>query len=151
MDKKIAILGTGANGSSVAADLIQAAEDVKTTIGKDAIADLLANGKLQRNGEGKKNSAFRYWAPRFIESEPPIVPTESIVEPTPPQDGEQPEFIESLIRDVVSTESINGRPKAGEDHEEGQFGGPEESSGIHSVGTPTLYTTETNKAGEVEV
>ena len=124
------------------ADIVEDAEGVKTTIGKAAIAELFHEGRLQRGGSGKKNDAYRYWRVEFIESEPPVVPTESIGGASPAEDAKQPELIESLIRDGVPTQSNNNPPNAGEDGRQGQSKDPGLPSGIHSVGTPSLYTTE---------
>ena len=60
-------------------DQLCEAAGVKLTTGKSAVAELEAEGSLKRVGKGKKNDAFRYWAPALIESEPPVVPTEPII------------------------------------------------------------------------
>jgi hypothetical protein len=132
-------------------DLISEAEGVKTTVGKEAIAELLQEGKLDRHGTGKRNHAFMYWAPELIESEPPVVATETVEGSNAQRPAEQPELIESPIRVGVATQSIELSPEPGGENSEGRSEDLGDPAAIHSVGTPTLYTTESIKEDIEEV
>jgi len=109
------------------ADLFKDA-DVKRTTGREAILELLRQGGLRVAGAGKKGDAKRYWAPESDETKnaeeaeklilSPIgngVATEPILEPQPLQET----VVSKGSQDVA------------------------DSSGIHSVATPTLIATET--------
>ena len=119
--------------------------DVKYTTGRAAVAELVGEEKLKRTGSGKRNDAYKYWAAKYIESEPPVVATQSNLEAKPQQDPEMAELFESYIRDGVATQSIERPAISEEEPVQGQpvdLGLPSE---IHSVGTPTLYTTQSIK------
>ena len=124
-------------------DLIKDAE-VKSTIAKEALNELLREGQLSRTGGGKKGNPYKYWAPGMIESEPDEAITETMEELVAGQDPEQLELIQSYIGDVVATESISGVPSTDREETQGQAKDLGLPSEMDSVGTPTVYSDRIN-------
>ena len=124
-------------------DLIKDAE-VKSTIAKEALNELLREGQLSRTGGGKKGNPYKYWAPGMIESEPDEAITETMEELVAGQDPEQLELIQSYIGDVVATESISGVPSTDREETQGQAKDLGLPSEMDSGGTPTVYSDRIN-------
>ena len=109
-------------------DLFKDAE-VKRATGRAAVAELLRQGVLKVVGKGVKGDAKRYWAPESDET----------------KNAEEAEkLILSPIGNGVATETILEPRPLGEAVVSKGFQDVADSSGIHSVATPTLITTETN-------
>jgi hypothetical protein len=109
------------------ADLFKDA-DVKRTTGREAILELLRQGGLRVAGAGKKGDAKRYWAPESDET----------------KNAEEAEkLILSPIGNGVATETILEPQPLQETVVSKGFQDVADSSGIHSVATPTLIATET--------
>jgi len=143
---KDAILSTAPRTEDEAkatSDLIKDAE-VKSTIAKEALNELLREGQLSRTGAGKKGNPYKYWAPGMIESEPDEAIAETMEESGAGQDPEQLELIQSYIGDVVATESISGVPSTDREETQGQAKDLGLPSEMDSVGTPTVYSDRIN-------
>ena len=132
-------------------DLIDRNEGVKTTIGKEAIKELVDAGKLVFIGSGKRGDAKRYWKPEIDSVRTPVVATELNTKPEQLRSDDQPQLIQSLIGNGVPTESNISRPPANEENDQDQPGVPKQQSEMDSVATPILYTTESNNADDGEV
>jgi len=125
-------------------DLISVAE-VKSTVGKEALNELLREGQLCRTGGGKKGNPYKYWAPGIIESEPDEAIAEMMEESVAEQDPEQLELIQSYIGDVVPTELIPEVSNTGRKGTQGQAEDLVLPSEMDSVGTPTVYSDRNNQ------
>lgn len=135
-------------------DLFKEAE-IKRTTGRDAVETLVNQGDLKAVGKGVKGDPVRYWAPKKDSDATPGSSDRMNSEPTDPSTpenaGEQEKFILSPIGNGVPSESISESQPC----EEVVVANESEKDGnqpeIHSVATPTLIATETNKDREVEV